>query len=96
MLSRRSFLSHASAGAAALYAATVVRSRLREQLAFAAEMGIAPEEAINLANNENSLGPGEAVMDAIDSVIGPEGVIAGRYPFRFVGPLQEAIAEKWE
>ena len=95
MLSRRSFLTHASAGAGGLYAATFVRSRLREQIAFAAEMGIAPEEAINLANNENSLGPGEAVMDAIDSVIGPEGVIAGRYPFRFVGPLQEAIAEKW-
>ena len=29
MLSRRSFLSHASAGAAGLYAATLVRSRLR-------------------------------------------------------------------
>ncbi len=95
MLSRRRFLSHASAGAAGLYAATMVRTRFREQLAFAREMGIAPEEAINLANNENSLGPGDAVMDAIDSVIGPEGVIAGRYPFRFVGPLQEAIAEKW-
>ena len=86
MLSRRSFLSHASAGAAGLYAATLVRSRLREQYAFAAQMGIAPEEAINLANNENSLGPGEFVMDALDSVIGPEGVIAGRYPFRFTGP----------
>ena len=88
-------LSHASAGAAGLYAATLVRSRLREQYAFAAEMGIAPEEAINLANNENSLGPGEAVMDALDAVIGPEGVIAGRYPFRFTAPLREAIAEKW-
>ena len=95
MLSRRSFLSHASAGAAGLYAATLVRSRLREQYAFAAEMGIAPEEAINLANNENSLGPGDFVMDALDSVIGPEGVIAGRYPFRFSGPVREAIAEKW-
>ncbi len=95
MLSRRSFLSHASAGTAGLYAATFVRSRLREQIAFAAEMGIAPEDAINLANNENSLGPGDAVMDAIDAVIGPEGVIAGRYPFQFVGPLQDAIAEKW-
>ncbi len=95
MLSRRRFLSHASAGAAGLYAATIVQARLREQIAFAAQMGIAPEEAINLANNENSLGPGEAVMDAIDSVIGPEGVIAGRYPFRHVGPLQEAIAQKW-
>ena len=95
MLSRRSFLSHASAGAAGLYAATLVRSRLREQFAFAAEMGIAPEEAINLANNENSIGPGEFVMDALDAVIGPEGVIAGRYPFRFTAPLREAIAEKW-
>ena len=95
MLSRRSFLSHASAGAAGLYAATFVQSRLREQYAFAAQMGIAPEDAINLANNENSLGPGEFVMDALDSVIGPEGVIAGRYPFRFTGPVREAIAEKW-
>ena len=57
MFSRRSFLNRASAGAAGLYAATLVRSRLREQVAFAAEMGIAPEDAINLANNENSLGP---------------------------------------
>lgn len=95
MFSRRSFLNRASAGAAGLYAATLVRSRLREQVAFAAEMGIAPEDALNLANNENSLGPGEAVMDAVDAVIGPEGTIAGRYPFRFVGPMQEAIAEKW-
>lgn len=95
MLSRRRFLRHASAGAAGLYTAQMVRSRLREQYAFAAEMGIQPEEAINLANNENSLGPGDEVMDAIDSVIGPEGVIAGRYPFRFVAPMQEAIAEKF-
>ncbi len=95
MLSRRRFLRHASAGAAGLYAATMVRSRLREQYAFAAEMGIQPEEAINLANNENSLGPGDEVMDAISSVLGPDGVIAGRYPFRFLGPAQEAIAEKF-
>ncbi len=94
MLSRRSFLNRASAGVAGLTAATLVRSRLREQVAFAAEMGIAPGDAINLANNENSLGPGPEVMDAIDDLIGPEGTIAGRYPFRFLGPVTEAIAEK--
>ncbi len=94
MLSRRSFLNHTAAGAAGLYAATLVRSRLREQIAFAAEQGIAPEEAINLANNENSLGPGDAVMDAVDSVIGPDGAIMGRYPFSYSGPIREAIAEK--
>lgn len=94
MLSRRNFLNRASAGAAGLTVATLVRSRLREQVAFAAERGIAPEDAINLANNENSLGPGPEIMDALDDLLGPEGTIAGRYPFRFLGPVTEAIAEK--
>ena len=94
MLSRRNFLNRASAGAAGLTVATLVRSRLREQFAFAAERGIAPEDAINLANNENSLGPGPEIMDALDDLLGPEGTIAGRYPFRFLGPVTEAIAEK--
>ncbi len=103
MLSRRSFLNHSAAGAAGLYTATLVRSRLREQIAFAAEQGMAPEEAINLANNENSLGPGDAVMDAVDSAIGPEGMVEGmvegtllgRYPFMHSGPVREMIADKW-
>ncbi len=95
MLSRRNFLNHAASGAAGFYAATLVRSRLREQVAFAAAQGMAADEAINLANNENSLGPGDVVMDAVDSLIGPEGTLMGRYPFAYSGPLQEAIAEKW-
>ncbi len=50
---------------------------------------------INLANNENPLGPGDPVLAAIEDTLGPTGATAGRYPFAFHKPLQEALAKKW-
>jgi histidinol-phosphate aminotransferase len=48
-----------------------------------------------LHNNENPLGPGEAVLDAVRSALGPGGGLAGRYPHEYVAGLHEAIAERF-
>jgi histidinol-phosphate aminotransferase len=47
-----------------------------------------------LHNNENPLGPGEAVLEAVRGALGSGG-LAGRYPWGDVGQLHEAIAEKF-
>lgn len=94
-LSRRDFVKTLGVGAAGAYAATIVSARRQQTIAFAAENGLDPMQAINLANNENPLGPGEPVLAAIENALGSTGASAGRYPFAYEKPLQEAIAKKW-
>ncbi len=53
-----------------------------------------PGKPLLLHNNENPLGPGAAVLDALRAALG-EGGPAGRYAFRRVGELHEAIALKF-
>ena len=57
-------------GAAGAYAATLVSTRRQESIAFAAETGVPVDEVINLANNENPMGPGQPVLDAVANALG--------------------------
>jgi histidinol-phosphate aminotransferase len=93
-LSRRAFVKTLGVGAAGAYAATLVSSRRQEAIAFAAENGMAADQVINLANNENPMGPGQPVLDAIDRALGA-GTSPGRYPFMYETSLNEALAKKW-
>ena len=92
--SRRDFMKTLGVGTAGA-AATLVSLRRQESIAFAAETGVPVDEVINLANNENPMGPGQPVIDAVLKSLGPEGKAPGRYPFASAGPLVEALAAKW-
>jgi histidinol-phosphate aminotransferase len=94
-LSRRDFVKTVGVGAAGAYAATFISTRKQEAIAFAAQTGMPVDEVINLANNENPVGPGQPVLQAIDKAIGPDGAAPGRYPFARRGPMRETIAKKW-
>jgi histidinol-phosphate aminotransferase len=52
-----------------------------------------PPRPLLLHNNENPLGPGEAVLESVRQALG-QGGPAGRYPFEKVKHLHEVIAEK--
>lgn len=95
-LSRRDFVKTLGVGAAGVWTSTLISARAREAWAFAAETGLPADEVINLANNENPMGPGQEVIDAVDATLGPEGARAGRYPFDSNDPLREAIAAKFK
>jgi histidinol-phosphate aminotransferase len=95
-LSRRDFVRTMGVGAAGAYAATFVSSRRQEAIAFAAQTGVPANQVINLSNNENPMGPGQSVLDAIERALGPTGASAGRYPFALNQPLHELIAKKWK
>lgn len=53
-----------------------------------------PPRPMLLHNNENPLGPGQAALDAVRAALA-EGGPAGRYTFRRVADLHQAIAEKF-
>lgn len=93
--SRRDFMKTMGVGAAGAYAATLISTRRQESIAFAAQTGIPVDEVINLANNENPMGPGQPVLDAVVNSLGTHGEVPGRYPFMMARPLDEAIAAKW-
>lgn len=89
--SRRGFVKGLS-GAAALVAA-----RGHEAWASSgAGSSFALEETTDLilSSNENPLGPGQHVIDAMTGIIGPDGAGAGRYMFAQVNDTAEIIAEQ--
>jgi histidinol-phosphate aminotransferase len=53
-----------------------------------------PARPLLLHNNENPLGPGAAALDALRAAMG-QGAPAGRYVFRGLDDLQQAIAQKF-
>jgi histidinol-phosphate aminotransferase len=53
-----------------------------------------PPRPLLLHNNENPLGPGQAVLDAVREALGSGGP-AGRYAYEDVGRLHRAIAERF-
>jgi histidinol-phosphate aminotransferase len=53
-----------------------------------------PPRPLLLHNNENPLGPGPAVLDAVRAALG-QGAPAGRYPWHDVAPLHKAIADRF-
>lgn len=77
MLTRRSFVHTLGLGAAACIGARGRENALWsafEQPVEALEPGV-----ICLSSNENPLGPGPAVLDAIKAAFGPSGATPGRY-----------------
>jgi histidinol-phosphate aminotransferase len=98
--SRRAFVKTLGAGAAGAFTSAMIGARGRE--GFAAlwrgldEPVLAAETSdIILSSNENPLGPGERVLDAVRRAVGPRGAETARYPFGRIGPLHEAIAKKF-
>jgi histidinol-phosphate aminotransferase len=97
-LSRRAFVKSA-AGAAATGA--FIAARGHEALAGMLARGLetpvyaADPSLIIISSNENPMGPGKVVMDAVRTTLGSTGAPAGRYPFGNERDLTETIAKKW-
>lgn len=88
-LSRRRFVQTIGAGAAGAW----IGARGREASLFAFESFEQPAAAaqrILLSSNENPLGPGKTVLNAVRGAFG----VAGRYPFGTAGDVTRAIAER--
>jgi histidinol-phosphate aminotransferase len=87
---RRAFVKAVGIGGASLLA-----TRRHAWAALAQAPGTArPPRPLLLHNNENPLGPGESVLDAVRGALG-QGGPAGRYPYDLVPDLHRAIAEKF-
>ncbi|HEY2946462.1 MAG TPA: aminotransferase class I/II-fold pyridoxal phosphate-dependent enzyme [Vicinamibacteria bacterium] len=87
---RRAFVKVAGIGGASLLAA---RREAWAQM-FQATGPARPPRPLLLHNNENPLGPGQAVLDAVRGALG-QGGPAGRYPWEDVPQLHRAIADKF-
>jgi len=88
---RRAFVKAMGIGGASLLA---TRDALAEMMLQAPGAARSPRPLL-LHNNENPLGPGQAVLDAVRGALG-QGGPAGRYPWDDVTQLHRAIAEKFE
>jgi histidinol-phosphate aminotransferase len=91
MLTRRTFVQTVGTGAAAF-----IGSRGRENslwAAFEPALEAVAPGMICLSSNENPLGPGTTVLNAIKAAFGPAGARPGRYDGT-ARPLIEAIAKK--
>jgi histidinol-phosphate aminotransferase len=96
MLTRRKFVQAVGVGGAAAW----IGARGREGSLFGAfEPGLdaqtpagAALNPIILSSNENPVGPGKAVLDAVKTAFGPTGGAPGRYS-NASGALSEAIAK---
>lgn len=94
-ISRRTFLK---AGSAAAF----IGARGHEAWASAwvggeAEAPFVPAETTDLilSSNENPLGPGQHVLDAMRAILGPDGAGAGRYMFAQINQTVEILAKKF-
>ncbi len=82
MVTRRDFVRTIGAGTAAALTTTWVGARGREDAVFGLlEPGLqqAAGPVIPLSSNENPMGPGQVVLDAIRAAFGPAGATPGRY-----------------
>lgn len=96
MLTRRAFVRTVGVGAAGALSAPFIGARGREHSiwsAFEEPLHALEPGVICLASNENPLGPGRTVLDAVEAAFGPTGAQPGRYSGS-VGALIEAIAKK--
>jgi histidinol-phosphate aminotransferase len=102
MLTRRNFVRTVGIGAAGALTSSWIGARGREDSLWSVlEPGLhaqtkaatTPQELIILSSNENPLGPGKTVMDAVQKAFGPAGAAPGRYSGAS-GPLIEALAKK--
>jgi histidinol-phosphate aminotransferase len=94
-LTRRRFVQTVGIGAAA---SSFIGGRGREHFIWSAlepELQALQPGVICLASNENPMGPGKTVLDAVRSAMGPEARFAGRYDFGGGPTLTELIAQKF-
>jgi histidinol-phosphate aminotransferase len=95
MLTRRRFVQSVGIGAGA-FAGSWITARGREGSVWSALEAQTPAAAANpiiLSSNENPLGPGQKVLDAVKAAFGPTGATPGRYSGQS-GALVEALAKK--
>jgi histidinol-phosphate aminotransferase len=97
MLTRRRFVQAVGAGAAGAYASSWIGARGRENSlweAFEPTLQAVEPNVLCLSSNENPLGPGQKVLDAVKAAFGPAGAAPGRYSGAS-GALVESIAKKF-
>ncbi|HYB54108.1 MAG TPA: twin-arginine translocation signal domain-containing protein, partial [Thermoanaerobaculia bacterium] len=95
MLTRRRFVQALGAGTAAAYASSWIGARGRENSvwsAFEPTLEAVEPGVLCLSSNENPLGPGQKVLDAVKAAFGPAGAAPGRYSSA-AGGLVDAIAK---
>jgi len=99
MLTRRKFVTSVGMGAAGAMAGTWIAARGREDSVWSIIEGASAQTPaaatappIILSSNENPLGPGKTVLDAIKAAFGPTGAAPGRYS-NASGPLVESLAK---
>jgi histidinol-phosphate aminotransferase len=91
-LTRRSFIEAVGIGGAGLLASS--RAGWASLMEAAPATGAVAARPLLLHNNENPLGPGDSVLQAVRSALASGGP-AGRYPFDDVKQLHKAIADKF-
>ena len=89
-LSRRRFVQTVGAGAAGMWVAGRGREAGLFDLGFEARLSAQGTTPMILASNENPLGPGRAVLDAVRANFGE----LGRYQFATTAEVTELIAKK--
>ena len=95
-LSRRSFVKAVGIGAGGALSSSFISARGREAWRWGEEPPSADSSEILLSSNENPLGPGDVVLDAIREGLGPKGTMPGRYPGGYYkDPIAEALAGKF-
>src|SRR5262245_58165943 len=98
MISRRRFVTGVGIGAAGAIGSSLIGGRGRENAIWSMlEPELAAQTAtaanpIILSSNENPLGPGKVVLDAIQSAFGTGGAAPGRYS-NASGGLVDALAK---
>jgi histidinol-phosphate aminotransferase len=96
MLTRRKFVQTVGIGAAGTFGASWIGARGREDLVWSAlAPSVEASQAMNmipLSSNENPLGPGKVVLDAIQKAFGPNGAEPGRYS-NATGALRDALSK---
>jgi histidinol-phosphate aminotransferase len=97
MLTRRRFVQTVGIGAAGAITGSWIGARGREGSLFSVVDAQTPAAAntplIVLSSNENPLGPGQKVLDAVRAAFGPAGATPGRYSGQS-GALVEVLAKK--
>jgi histidinol-phosphate aminotransferase len=82
MLTRRTFVRTVGIGAAGAFSSSFITARGRENAiwsAFEPSLHAIEPGVICIASNENPVGPGKTVLNAVQAAFGPNGAAPGRY-----------------
>jgi histidinol-phosphate aminotransferase len=96
-LSRRRFVQTVGLGAAGALTGSYIAGRGRENSvwsAFEPSLQAVEPGMICISSNENPMGPGKTVLDAVHAAFGPTGAQPGRYSGS-AGDLIDAITKKF-